>query len=276
MKLAVTTLAIGFLLAAALMPAFADAMEGMDMGGDSSSNTAFSQMGKHMHMGLHMTMTPTRSTTPEDTQRARQILQKLRETLTKYQDYKAAEADGYEPYMESVPQDVYHFANRQQTAAEYLGDVDIARPGSLLYEKKLFGGYKLVGAMYSAPASYTPNQLDEIIPLGLAQWHAHTNICLPRGMTEEDVMAGRVMRLRPDIASVSEMHRGYSHGTCNAARMRMGYFADDRFGFQGTIADQPACESAGGTFHQQIFGWMVHVYPFAGDDLKVTFGQEAP
>jgi hypothetical protein len=45
----------------------------------------------------------------------------------------------------------------------------------------------------------------------------------------------------------------------------------------GTIADAGECEAVGGNFHPQIFGWMVHVYPFAGtDDLKVAFGMDAP
>src|SRR5690242_17030683 len=165
----VAAAAIALALATSVL---ADDMEGMDMGGsggDSSNSGAFSQMGKHMDMGPHMTMTPVRATSPQDTARAQQILGEMREKLAKYQDYKAAEADGYLPYMESVPQDVYHFANQQQTAAEYLGDIDIARPGSLLYEKKTFGGYRLVGAMYSAPASYAPEQLDNVIPLGIAR-----------------------------------------------------------------------------------------------------------
>lgn len=275
MKLRLTTSAIALLAAALIVaPAFADDMQGMDMGGDSS-NSAFNQMGKHMEMGPHMTMTPMRAATPADTQRAEEILEKVRTALAKYKDYKAAEADGYEPFMESVPQDVYHFANRQQTGAEYLGDIDLAHPGSLLYEKKTFGGYKLVGVMYSAPPDYTPEQLDKIIPLGIAQWHAHTNICLPAGVTVQDVMNGRVMPPRPDVTSVSEMNHGRSASNGDAMRMRMGYVADDRFGFQGTIADQATCESSSGDFQKQIFGWMVHVYPFS-DDLKASFGQEAP
>ena len=109
-----------------------------------------------MDMGAHMTMTPLRAATPEDSARAAQIMRTMRDQLSRYQDYKVAEADGYLPYMESVPQDVYHFSNKAVTADEYAGDSDYKHPGSLLYEKKTFGGYKLVGAMYSAPPNYTP------------------------------------------------------------------------------------------------------------------------
>ena len=157
-----------------------------------SNGTAVGQMGAHLRLSEHMTMTEARATTPADTERGEKIIATMRAKLAKYEDYKVAMADGYLPYMESVPQDVYHFANRSATVAEYMGDFDLARPGSLLYEKKTFGGYKLVGAMYDAPAGDTPEQLDALIPLGLSHWHAHTNICLPKGVTEADVINGNV------------------------------------------------------------------------------------
>ena len=65
-------------------------------------------------------------------------------------------------------------------------------------------------------------------------------------------------------------------GTGSAMRMRLGYVADPRFGFAGTISTEADCEAAEGNFHNQIFGWMIHVYPFSGDDLKVAFGTSAP
>jgi hypothetical protein len=240
---------------------------GVPTGAAGSTDETISGMGRHMDMGPHMTMTNLRALTPADSQRAQQIIRIMRDQLSKYQDYKAAEADGYLPYMESVPQDVYHFTNAEQTRTEWLGDIDLKRPGSLLYEKKTFGGYQLVGAMYSAPANYTPEQLDRIIPLGLTRWHQHINICLPVGISEDDVMNGRITP-HPNAASI---------GAGRHMDPRLGYFADPRFGFTGTIADPGACEAAGGTFHPLIFGWMVHVYPFAGtDDLKVAFGMDAP
>src|SRR5260370_23974284 len=168
--------------------------------------------------------------------------------------------------MESVPQDVYHFSNRELTAAEYMGDFDLARPGSLLYEKKTFGGYKLVGAMYDAPAGDTPEQLDALIPLSLSHWHAHTNICLPKGITEADVMNGNVAaRMRPDISSgaraPTEFGRGGGAG--DAVRRRAGYLADPRFGFTRTISNQADCDAADGNFHKPIFGVKVHLFPVA-------------
>jgi hypothetical protein len=280
--LIVLLVAVALIVGTAVSYAIAHDMEDMnsDSGGDSGGGTgAMGQMGAHMKMSDHMTMTESRPMTPADTQRGEQIIATMRAKLAKYQDYKAAIADGYVPYMESVPQDVYHFSNRQATAAEYMGDFDLARPGSLLYEKKTFGGYKFVGAMYDAPAGDTPEQLDALIPLSLSHWHAHTNICLPAGVTEADVMNGNVAaRARPDISSAVDSRGGMGRnfGAGDAVRMRVGYLADPRFGFTGTISDQADCEAAGGNFHRQIFGWMIHVYPFTSDDLKVAFSTEAP
>jgi hypothetical protein len=268
------------LVATLVSYAAAHDMDDMDSGSEGGGTGAMGQMGAHMKMSDHMTMTETRAMTPADTQRGEQIIATMRAKLAKYEDYKAALADGYVPYMESVPQDVYHFSNRTATASEYMGDFDLARPGSLLYEKKTFGGYKLVGAMYDAPAGDTPDQLDALIPLSLSHWHAHTNICLPKGVTEEDVMNGNVAaKMRPDISSASRAPDEFgrrSSGAGDAVRMRVGYLADPRFGFTGTISNQADCEAADGNFHKQIFGWMIHVYPFASEDLKVAFSLEVP
>lgn len=268
----VTTCAV--LLTVATMVGAHD-MNGMDMSaesGQSSNSGAMGAMGKHMMIGDHMTMTPTRPQTPADAQRGEEIIATMRRVLARYQDSEAAVAAGYIPYMPTVPQDVYHFANRALSADEYLGDVSIERPGALLFERKALGGYKLVGAMYSAPANYTLDQLDAIIPLSLTHWHAHTNICLPAGVTEQDVMNGDIPRhVR---ASIPNNPMGFT--VSSSARMRFGYLADPRFGFGGTISTAADCEAVGGNFHPQIFGWMVHVYPFQSDDLKVAFSTEAP
>jgi hypothetical protein len=245
-----------------------------DMSSAQQGDTgAMGTMGKEMTLSPHMTMTDLRAPTAADLERGRQIIETMRAALSQYQDYNVAIAHGYEPFMPTVPQDVYHFANRRVTAGEYLGDFDLKHPGSLLYEKTALGGWKLVGAMYDAPPDDTPAQLDKLIPLGLARWHQHTNICLPAGITERDVMNGKIgARMRPDISSaIDSPMRGSS-----MLRMRLGYMADPRFGFAGTISTEGACEAVGGNFHPLIFGWMVHVYPFATDDLKLAFSTTAP
>jgi hypothetical protein len=269
------SMSLGLLATMVASPAFAHDMGAMDNDSGASETGATGQMGSHMKISDHMTMTEARPATPADTARGEEIIKTAREKLAKYQDYKVALADGYQPYMESVPQDVYHFSSRSATASEYMGDFDLARPGSLLYEKNTFGGYKLVGAMYDAPPADTPEQLDKLIPLSLSHWHAHTNICLPKGVTEQDVFNGEVHPAGKPIPSAMDRMPG-GRGGSSALRMRFGYLADPRFGFTGTISDEGSCEAVGGTFHKQIFGWMIHVYPFTSDDVRVAFSTEAP
>jgi hypothetical protein len=35
-----------------------------------------------------------------------------------------------------------------------------------------------------------------------------------------------------------------------------------RFGLRGSVATKEECDKVGGRFYQQIFGWLVQVYPF--------------
>ena len=80
----------------------------------------------------------------------------------------------------------------------------------------------------------------QLIPLGLSHWHEHTNICLPRGVTEADVVNGNVgNNMRPDISSAVDSPRGIEsrHGS-KPQRLRFGYLADTRFGFTGTISNR--------------------------------------
>ena len=208
-------------------------MEGMDMSqdsGNSSDSGGMGGMGKHLMKSDHMTMTPTREATPADAKRGEEIIATMRRVLAAYQNSDAAIAAGYVPYMPTVPQDVYHFSSRTLTGDEYMGDVSIERPGSLLYEKKTFGGYKLVGAMYSAPANYTLDQLNAIIPLSLTHWHAHTNICLPLGVTEQDVLNGDI---RGHVHASAPGNNPMGFSATHGAQMRFGYMADRGSVLQG-------------------------------------------
>ncbi len=206
-------------------------MSGMKMGrGDSEQNTqaergAMDAM-SHMHhhrMGPHMYMTKLRTPTPQDWARADEIVKELRESIVKYKDYHVALADGFRIFMPNIPQEEYHFTNYFNAYLETF-TFDPARPTSLLY-KKTKTGYDLIGAMYTMPKRVTEEQLNERVPLSIAQWHLHTNICMPP----------RGRRGRADLKT---------------------------YGFSGSITTKQACTRAGGTFYPVIFGWMVHVYPF--------------
>jgi hypothetical protein len=213
------------------MPAMDHDMPGMDMpqtmsGSDNPAErgavVAMSH-GHHHQMGPHMYMTKLRPSTPEDWAKADKLAVEVREAIEPYQDYHRALADGYRIFMPNVPQQEYHFTNYWNAFLESFS-FDPTRPTSLLY-KKTKDGYELIGAMYTMPRRVTEEQLNERIPLSIAQWHLHTNLCMP-----------------------PKAERGHADWT--------------RFGLQGSIATKEACSLAGGAFYPVIFGWMVHVYPF--------------
>ena len=210
-------------------------MPGMDMD-DAKANEAHAvhdmTLG-HMdvHNNPHMYMTAMRPRTPEDTQRVNEIVAQLREGIEKYRDYHVALNDGYKIFLPNLPQPEYHFTNYWNGFLEAF-HFDPSRPTSLLY-KKTSTGYELVGAMYTMPKRATEDQLDARVPLSVATWHLHTNLCMPQ--------------------------KGEMRG------------ADwSKFGLRGSIATQEACDDAGGRFQPVIFGWMVHVYPYE-DSLDKIF-----
>ncbi len=271
MKKLIATIGIAFTVLAS--PAYAHDMSAMtDMDGHDMS-AAPNAMGAHMGMDAHMVMTPSRPATSADIERAHEILSTLRKVLADYRDSQTALDQGYQIFLPTVPQDVYHFTDYLAAQQEYAGNFNPSSPGSLLYSKNARGEYVLVGAMYSAPPDSSPQQLDALIPLSVARWHAHTNICLPKGITLNDLLRGDIGEARMDMPGM--MPVGASPEASNLNR-RLGFLADGRFGFTGKIATAPDCEAAGGHFIPQAFGWMTHVYPFNGDDLKVAFGTSVP
>jgi hypothetical protein len=207
-------------------------MPAMDMD-DAKANEAHAvrdmTMGEHAD-NAHMRMTAPRPQTPEDAARAKEIADQLRASIAKYKDFHVALADGYKIFLPNLPQPEYHFTNYMNGFLEAF-KFDPARPTSLLY-KKTSTGYELVGAMYTMPKRATEDQLNKRVPLSVASWHLHTNLCMP------------------------------------PANQRRN--ADwTKFGLRGSIATQEACDAAGGRFHPVIFGWMVHVYPYEDSTDKI-------
>ncbi len=184
----------------------------------------------HHHMSAHMKLTVSREQTPEDLARADAVVKALRESLERYKDYRTAIADGYQPFLPNIPQPQYHFTSYWNGFLEAFS-FEPTRPTSLLY-KKTAKGYELVGAMYTMPKNSTEDQLNQRVPLSVAAWHLHTNLCMPQ--------------------------KG------QAAR------ADwTKFGLAGSISTPEACARAGGNFMPSIFGWMVHAYPFENTREKI-------
>jgi hypothetical protein len=86
--------------------------------------------------------------------------------------------------------------------------------------------------MYTAPKTATLDELNERVPLGIARWHQHTNLCIPK-----------------------------------APQARRADWS--KFGLTGSISTEQACSEAGGRFYPVIFGWMVHVYPFESSSAQI-------
>jgi len=195
------------------------------MEGNGTAMAMHSMESHHMDMGPHMKMTPLRTPGSGDQGRADEVVTAARAAAEKYKNYKVALADGFRIFLPNVPQKQYHFTNYQY-AFEARNNFDPSRPTSLLYEK-CGDDYKLIGVMYTAKKDATEDQLNERVPLSIAEWHAHVNLCLPPRDKKEDVLP-----------------------------------QSTKFGLRGSIATKEDCDAAGGEFYPQVFGWMVHVYPF--------------
>lgn len=233
----------------------------------------FGQMGRQICKGPHLRFTPERATSAADRERARRLLAAARTSLAPYRDFQRAIEAGYVPFLPEVPQDVYHFAHHERTVAEYATGFAIDRPGSLLYTRKGKDGFELVGAMYSAAEGTSDAGLDQRIPLSVTHWHAHVNVCLPRGIELADLVRGD---FGADAAQLAGRlpERGPRSALNRMLNRRYGFMADGRFGFEGSIAEAAICEAAGGHFIPQAWGWMAHVYLDKGDDLAAAFGQQ--
>src|SRR6267154_982166 len=133
---------------------------GMDVGDEhASEKAAVGDMtpGHHAAHSAHMTTTAMRAQTPEDVQRAKEVVAQLRAGIEKYRDYHAALNDGFKIFLPNVPQPEYHFTSYRNGFLEAF-TFDPARPTSLLY-RKTSSGYELAGAMYTMPKRATEDQL---------------------------------------------------------------------------------------------------------------------
>jgi hypothetical protein len=129
---------------------------------------------------MHMAFTPSRPGTAADTARALDVVGRLRAAIEPYQTLEAAEAAGYrsrkEPEMVKGAR-LLHVGKRMGHRSE-AKSFDPASPQALLYRRDRDGQFHLAGAMYVAPPSATLEDLDSMIPLSVAHWHRHLNICI--------------------------------------------------------------------------------------------------
>jgi hypothetical protein len=194
---------------------------------------------KHRESGMgidafgHTQMADERtSVEPDRLAHVDRLIAALRASLPRYRDVEMALADGYRPTGESVPIGALkHFVSSDNVRINWQ-HLDPQRPMALLYRRTKVG-YDLAGVMFTAPIVSSMDELDKRIPLALGHWHSHRHVCQPKP----------------------------GHAPLDKAEQRA-------FGFSGSIHTEAECRVAGGVFLDNVYGWMVHVYPFETEIAK--------
>jgi len=191
----------------------------------------------------HLRLSALRPSAPGDSARAATILAVMRRDLVRYRDIRAAQADGFRQYIPAGGAPVQHYT-KLRWAFQSRNELNPSRPLSLLYRRAADGSVELVGAMFTAPAPTSEDELNARLPLSVTRWHQHINWCVP------------------PLAD---------------ARRRWREPKDGRpvFGPLSPIATAEACEAVGGRFRPRLLGWMVHVMAFTGDDPWQTHEMHA-
>jgi hypothetical protein len=201
-------------------------MPGMDMpGGDDMSN-----MGPSMAaMAGHMYMTPLRQKQADDMDKAKAVVAETKAAIERYKDYRKALQDGYAIANPKLKQAQYHFISNANTHGADLR-FDAGKPTALLYRRTPMQEYKLEGVMFTANPDATEDELNERIPLSIARWHRHVNVCW-----------------------------------APADRLKDYESPHPKFGMFGSINTKEACAAERGDFHPYMFTWMIHVFPYEPD-----------
>jgi hypothetical protein len=194
-----------------------------------------------MKMG-HMQMSLKGDPAPGDAERAMQILAAADAVVSRYRDVRVALRDGYKPFFPTgrIGEEI-HYTNYRYRRKEQ-DHVDYSRPGSILY-RRTAQGLMAVGVMYTAPADASPGQLNAIAPLSIATWHRHVDFC----------------------------------GGSKALPADDQFGPHARFGPQGSIHTEEACQAAQGLWIPLVLNWMTHVYPreqeqWGGMDMRMEAG----
>lgn len=107
---------------------------------------------------------------------AAELVERVAAATKKYEDIRAALADGYVQITQDLPGIAAHFYH-----PEYAQDgrlLDPERPESLLYAKRLDGTWRLVGVMFTSE-QVTDEPPSFFGPLDV--WHRHENLCFLSG-----------------------------------------------------------------------------------------------
>ena len=124
----------------------------------------------------HLRLTPVRVPTAADSARGDSLVRVARQAVSRYQSVAAAEQDGYKVRLKTMKQaKVLHYTSLANGFAAR-SSFDPARPTSLLYERDAGGELRLIGVMYTVPASASLEELDARVPLepgAMAPAHQH-------------------------------------------------------------------------------------------------------
>jgi hypothetical protein len=126
----------------------------------------------------HMSFTAPRDGTAADSARALAVVRTLRGAIARYPTLAAAESAGYRSRLPETMQRrrrILHVVRRRSRTGT--AEFDAAAPQALLYRRDESGRFQLAGAMFVAPEGATEADLDARIPLSVARWHQHLDVC---------------------------------------------------------------------------------------------------
>ena len=207
-------------------------MPGMNMHDHPGMTTHedMTDMGPSMAaMAGHMYTTPLRPKLPDDLDKAKTVVATLKASIDRYKDYRKALSDGYHIANPKLKQAQYHFISDANTHEADLR-FDPSKPTALLYRRTPMREYLLEGVMYTANPDATEDELNQRIPLSVARWHRHVNVCWAPEDKANDYKS-----------------------------------AHPKFGMFGSINTKDACIAERGDFRPYMFTWMIHIFPYEPD-----------
>ncbi|MCM5663684.1 hypothetical protein [Galbibacter mesophilus] len=188
----------------------------------------------------HMAMTKKLPEKSGDQRRADSLVRVIEKNIIRFKDIEVAKEEGYEFFPPEPPADmnIVHLVHRKYSDKEIKKGFDSNKPGSILYERD-GNGWKLIGAMITAPVDASREELDARAPLSIAQWHLHQKVCVPKPIWDEEEWK----KTFPDGSPV--------------------------YGPTSSIASRSECEKFDGTFLPVVFGWMTHAYVYLDNSEDV-------
>jgi len=211
---------------------------------DDHDNPAVTAAVKAMAVGetAHLLTTDRRPGSAADSLRGDELVIAIRDAIGKYSAPDLAVRDGYRELRDgdTAVRAIVHFFNWRNRIEEAVR-FNPAKPAALIYRRGR-NGYRLLGATYTAPGASTEEALDQRVPLSVAQWHQHVDLCVPKP---------------DDTARWSEI----------------GADGKPVFGPGSAIDTKAGCDSVAGVFQPRVFGWMLEARVFTSDNPDSIWGE---